>query len=95
MSQKTITIRKYKNRKLYDQKRHCYITLADVLDMFQKDIDFCVIDPEDQDITQDIVVQSVVSHSLHDDKLKKYLLQYAKTATIISSQNNQQVEQTI
>ena len=78
--QQTITIRKYKNRKLYDQKRHCYITLADVLDMFKKDVQFCVIDPEDQDITEDIIVQSVVNHSLSDDKLKKFLLQYARDA---------------
>lgn len=76
--QPSITIRKYKNRKLYDQKQHCYITLADVLTMYQKDVPFCVIDPEDQDITEKIIVQSIVSHSLENDRFRQVLLDFAK-----------------
>ena len=45
-------IKRYQNRKLYDTKEACYITLADIYDLVQKGEEITVIDNRaQQDIT--------------------------------------------
>lgn len=71
-------IRKYRNRKLYDQKEHRYITLTDILTFCRKGVDFRVEDYNDHDITNDIIVQSVVNRATTDDVLRTKLISYAR-----------------
>ena len=73
-----ITIRKYRNRKLYDQHQHRYITLAQILEMYRKEIRFRVLDFDDQDITEDIVIQSVITQYVQNTAMRQLLLNYAK-----------------
>lgn len=76
-----VIVRKYKNRKLYNQKQHSYITLSDILTMYQNDISFSVIDAEGVDITENIIIQSIVNYSLENNQLRQIILDFAKNNT--------------
>lgn len=71
-------IRKYRNRKLYDQGTHTYITLSDIRRLYQSGEPIKILDYNDQDITEGIVIQSVIQSATVDRKLKDLILTYAR-----------------
>jgi polyhydroxyalkanoate synthesis regulator protein len=74
-------IRKYRNRKLYDQGTHTYITLSDIRKLYQSGDPIKILDYNDQDITENIVIQSVIQNASGDRKLKDLILSYARENT--------------
>lgn len=51
-------IKKYKNRKLYDTKKHCYLNLTDIGNMIRGDEEIRVIDNSRKiDVTSEIYIQ--------------------------------------
>lgn len=71
-------IRKYRNRKLYDQGTHTYITLSHVRELYRKGESLKILDYNDQDITENIIIQSVIQTSTDDAKLRDLLLKHAR-----------------
>jgi len=60
MSEQRI-IKKYPNRRLYDTAESRYITLAEVKQLIMTDIDFKVVDSQnEQDITRSILLQIIM-----------------------------------
>jgi polyhydroxyalkanoate synthesis regulator protein len=74
-------IRKYRNRKLYDQGTHTYITLSDIRKLYQAGEPIKILDFNDQDITEGIIIQSVIQSASGDRKLKDLILNYARENT--------------
>ena len=60
MRYKTVLIKKYPNRRLYNTQISSYITLADLFQMIKKNVDFKVIDAKsEEDITRSILTQII------------------------------------
>lgn len=71
-------IRKYRNRKLYDKESHTYITLGEVLKMYQDGQKLKIVDFDERDITEETIIQSVVQTGIGDQKLRDTILKYAR-----------------
>jgi len=56
-------IKKYANRKLYDTKKHKYISLTDIISMINDNTLFKVENPNKYDITKEILAQCVVRNA--------------------------------
>ena len=58
---KTVIIKKYPNRRLYDTERSAYVTLEDVSKMIQAGDQVSVVDVKsDQDVTSFILTQIIM-----------------------------------
>jgi polyhydroxyalkanoate synthesis repressor PhaR len=60
MAQKTVVIKKYENRRLYDTTNSRYINLEEVAQLLQQGNDVQVIDASGEDITRLILTQIIV-----------------------------------
>jgi polyhydroxyalkanoate synthesis repressor PhaR len=61
MTNETIIIKKYNNRRLYNTKTSTYINLQDVFDMVRQQVDFIVVDAKtNQDLTHSTIVQIIL-----------------------------------
>jgi len=60
MAQKTVVIKKYENRRLYDTTNSRYINLDEVAQLLQQGYDVQVIDAAGEDITRLILTQIIV-----------------------------------
>ena len=61
MADKTRLIKKYPNRRLYDTRTSCYITLADVKELVLKHEEFRVVDAKNgEDLTRSILLQIIL-----------------------------------
>lgn len=70
MTNETIVIKKYHNRRLYDTKSSSYINLQDVMSMIKRQVNFIVIDAKtNQDMTHATIVQIIL-----DQESKGYSL---------------------
>jgi len=76
MAQKTVVIKKYENRRLYDTTNSRYVNLAEVAQLLQQGNDVQVIDVANgDDITRLILTQIVVEDAkTHDSKFPLDLL---------------------
>lgn len=75
-------IKKYQNRKLYDMKDSCYVTLADIAEMIRRSEEITVIDNE----TKDDVTVLILTQILYDqEKTKKMVLPISILKAIIQS----------
>ena len=64
--EKPIVIKKYANRRLYDGRNSCYVTLYDLTQMISRGVQFCVVDAKTgDDITQTILTQIVMEEEAH------------------------------
>jgi polyhydroxyalkanoate synthesis regulator protein len=70
-------IRKYKNRKLYDLQSHEYITLGDVLSLYKEGTTLSITGPADEDITEEILFQSVIATKTKDPTFRKMVIDNA------------------
>ncbi len=57
LTEQSLIIKKYKNRKLYNTKESCYITLTIMAEMVQQGENFVVINHLNEDITKKILTQ--------------------------------------
>lgn len=56
-------IKRYKNRKLYCTNRSCYITLIDLMDWYNKDIKFTIVENESKrDITKSTIIKAIFEY---------------------------------
>lgn len=60
MAQKTVVIKKYENRRLYDTTNSRYINLEEVAQLLQQGYDVQVFDASGEDITRLILTQIIV-----------------------------------
>lgn len=60
MAQKTVVIKKYENRRLYDTTNSRYVNLEEVAQLLQQGNDVQVIDTAGEDITRLILTQIIV-----------------------------------
>lgn len=60
MAQKTVVIKKYENRRLYDTTNSRYINLEEVAQLLQQGYDVQVVDAAGEDITRLILTQIIV-----------------------------------
>ncbi len=59
--QETVVIKKYANRRLYNTKKSCYVTLDHLAQMVQEGADFVVYDAKTgDDITRSVLTQIIV-----------------------------------
>ena len=64
----TRVIKKYPNRRLYDTEESRYITLGDIRDLVNREIDFSVFDKKSgADITRTILLQVISEQEQHGD----------------------------
>lgn len=73
-------IKKYKNRKLYDVQNHCYISLKDVYDRYNKGQCMTIQGSTGEDITETTVFQSIVSTRQNDGEFVKMVINNGRTA---------------
>ncbi len=55
-----LIIKKYKNRRLYDTERSCFLTREELLDIVRSGRDVKVEDPEGQDATVEVLLQMML-----------------------------------
>jgi len=60
MAEKTVVIKKYENRRLYDTTNSRYINLEEVAQLLQQGYDVQVVDAAGEDITRLILTQIIV-----------------------------------
>lgn len=73
-----ILVKRYRNRKLYSQAKHTYITLQDVFQMAKDSVLFVIQDSMGKDITEDIILQSVLIKSKSDPSIRQKILELTK-----------------
>ena len=74
-------IKKYSNRKFYDTVSHKYVTLKQVLALYQTDGEqVYVVDRSNNDITEDTIIQAVSLHCANDPMYRETVLRYAESA---------------
>lgn len=62
---KTIVIKKYPNRRLYNTETSKYITLSDLSELVKKEQDFKVVDVKTQeDVTRIVLTQIILEHEM-------------------------------
>lgn len=60
---KTVDVRRYKNRKLYDATHFKYIQYKAIFDMVMNGVDFKVVDPTGEDITHWTIAQAIAKQT--------------------------------
>jgi polyhydroxyalkanoate synthesis regulator protein len=86
MAEKTYTIRKHKNRKYRDLERHCYISVAEIWQLFQEGRNVKVTStgtatrPE-HDVTDDTLIQGLY------DVFQQNKRTFAKVKSFLRDQN--------
>ena len=73
------TIKKYKNRKLYDSEKFRYISLFEIRDMIKNNIEFCVLT---HNTKQDVTVE-VLKEVVHSISWKNYPMTTEQLQSII------------
>ena len=64
------TIKKYRNRRLYDTEESRYITLSDIKELVLSQVEFTVIDKKtSEDITQCILLQVICEQEQNGDPI--------------------------
>jgi polyhydroxyalkanoate synthesis regulator protein len=57
------TIKRYKNRKLYDLETHLYVGLPKIVEFVDSGIDFRVVACDNKDITNEVLLKAMSKHS--------------------------------
>ena len=79
-------IKRYQNRKLYDTRHSCYVTLDDIEGLIKNGEDLCVIDNRTgEDLTSVTLTQII----LEEEKKKRNILPIATLKNIIQSGGEQ------
>jgi polyhydroxyalkanoate synthesis regulator protein len=68
-------IRKYRNRKLYDLNEHTYVTLQQIYGYYNEGVEVKVTGPEEQDITQEVLFQSIIYTRMKDQQFLDMVLE--------------------
>lgn len=71
--------KKYQNRKLYDTHKSAYVTLKQIYDCYNDGFNVKVIGPKNQDITKEILIQSIVYARMNDQKFLNMILENGRT----------------
>ena len=71
-------IKMYHNRKFFSLENHKYVTLTEILGMYREGEKLEVRNSQNEDITTDTIINSIVKSEHDKPRFRKHLLNYAR-----------------